>query len=192
MPTAWTPGLPSTTGSSARSAREDARSRRLMDLPGIGPNTASALLASIGVRTRLQERPPGRGLDRARARAVQQRRGGPAWGGSPRQATSLYAQPPGDGRQGDPESGLGEKQDRFSRWAREALVERRGLLEGGGGDCRQECAAGLGGAALWRGFPPQASRTPERAMPKPVFRKQERKPFAPVAAGKSSPMHCMR
>ncbi|WP_186411628.1 transposase, partial [Candidatus Propionivibrio aalborgensis] len=32
----------------AQTAREDARSKRLMQRPGIGPVTASALLASIG------------------------------------------------------------------------------------------------------------------------------------------------
>lgn len=32
----------------AKAAREDARSKRLMKLPGIGPTTASALLASMG------------------------------------------------------------------------------------------------------------------------------------------------
>ena len=32
----------------AKAAREDARSKRLMKLPGIGPVTASALLASMG------------------------------------------------------------------------------------------------------------------------------------------------
>jgi hypothetical protein len=32
----------------AHAAREDARSNRLMQLPGIGPTTASALLASLG------------------------------------------------------------------------------------------------------------------------------------------------
>ncbi len=32
----------------AQAAREDARSKRLMQLPGIGPTTASALLASLG------------------------------------------------------------------------------------------------------------------------------------------------
>lgn len=32
----------------AKAARDDARSKRLMTLPGIGPNTASAMLASIG------------------------------------------------------------------------------------------------------------------------------------------------
>ena len=32
----------------AKAARDDARSKRLMKLPGIGPTTASALLASIG------------------------------------------------------------------------------------------------------------------------------------------------
>ena len=32
----------------AQIVRDDARSKRLMQLPGIGPTTASALLASIG------------------------------------------------------------------------------------------------------------------------------------------------
>ena len=32
----------------AKAARDDARSKRLMELPGIGPNTASAMLASLG------------------------------------------------------------------------------------------------------------------------------------------------
>ena len=104
-------------------AREDARSRRLMDLPGIGPNTASALLASIGG-----------GHDFKNGRQVA------AWIGlTPGQYSSGGTTRLGRiTKAGDRYlrsllvmgakailSGLGEKQDRFSRWAR-SLVERRG------------------------------------------------------------------
>ena len=42
----------------AQAAREDARSKRLMTLPGIGPNTASAMLASIGGGHDFKGNPP--------------------------------------------------------------------------------------------------------------------------------------
>ena len=66
----------------AQVARDDARSRRLMELPGIGPTTASALLASLGG-----------GLDRTHARAAIQprRHGPPGGGGSPGPATATCA-----------------------------------------------------------------------------------------------------
>lgn len=104
-------------------AREDARSRRLMELPGIGPNTASALLASLGG-----------GHDFRNGRQVA------AWIGlTPGQYSSGGTTRLGRiTKAGDRYlrsllvmgarailSGLGDKQDRFSRWAR-SLVERRG------------------------------------------------------------------
>ena len=104
-------------------AREDVRSRRLMDLPGIGPNTASALLASLGT-----------GHDFRNGRQVA------AWIGlTPGQYSSGGTIRLGRiTKAGDRYlrsllvmgakailSGLGDKQDRFSRWAR-SLVERRG------------------------------------------------------------------
>jgi len=107
----------------AQAAREDARSKRLMQLPGIGPITASALLASIGG-----------GHDFANGRQVA------AWMGlTPGQYSSGRTARLGRiTKAGDSYlrsllvmgarailSGLGDKQDRFSRWAR-SLQERRG------------------------------------------------------------------
>ena len=107
----------------AQAAREDARSKRLMQLPGIGPTTASALLASLGG-----------GHDFANGRQVA------AWIGlTPGQYSSGGVTRLGRiTKAGDRYlrsllvmgarailSGLGDKQDRFSRWAR-SLVERRG------------------------------------------------------------------
>lgn len=107
----------------AQAAREDARSRRLMQLPGIGPTTASALLASLG---------GGHEFDSGRQVA--------AWIGLvPGQYSSGGKQRLGRiTKAGDRYlrsllvmgarailAGLGTKQDRFSRWAR-SLVERRG------------------------------------------------------------------
>ena len=107
----------------AQAAKDDARSRRLMQLPGIGPTTASALLASIGG-----------GHDFAKGRQVA------AWVGlTPGQYSSSGKERLGRiTKEGDSYlrsllvmgarvilSGLGDKQDRFSRWAR-SLVERRG------------------------------------------------------------------
>lgn len=107
----------------AQAAKGDARSRRLMQLPGIGPTTASALLASIGG-----------GHDFANGRQVA------AWVGlTPGQYSSGGKERLGRiTKAGDRYlrsllvmgarailSGLGDKQDRFSRWAR-SLVERRG------------------------------------------------------------------
>lgn len=107
----------------AEAAREDARSHRLMQLPGIGPTTASALLASLG--------------------------GGHEFGNG-RQVAAWIGLVPGQYSSGGKSrlgritkagdsylrsllvmgarailAGLGNKQDRFSRWAR-SLAERRG------------------------------------------------------------------
>ena len=107
----------------ARAAREDARSKRLMERPGIGPISASALLASIGG-----------GHDFKNGRQVA------AWVGlTPGQYSSGGKARLGRiTKAGDPYlrsllvmgarailSGLGDKQDGFSRWAR-SLQERRG------------------------------------------------------------------
>jgi transposase len=104
-------------------ARQDERSRRLMQLPGIGPTTASALLASIGI-----------GHDFANGRQVT------AWLGlTPGQYSSGGKTRLGRiTKAGDAYlrsllvmgarailAGLGDKQDRFSRWARQ-LQARRG------------------------------------------------------------------
>jgi transposase len=107
----------------AQVARQDERSRRLMRLRGIGPNTATALLASIGA-----------GHDFKHGRQVA------AWIGLvPSQYSSGGKTRLGwITKTGDAYlrgllvmgarsilAGLGDKQDRFSRWAR-SLVERRG------------------------------------------------------------------
>ena len=107
----------------AQAAKEDARSKRLMQLPGIGPITASALLASLGG-----------GHDFKNGRQVA------AWMGlTPGQYSSGGVTRLGRiTKAGDCYlrsllvmgarailSGLADKQDRFSRWAR-SLVERRG------------------------------------------------------------------
>lgn len=107
----------------AQAARDDARSKRLMERPGIGPVTASALLASIGG-----------GHDFKNGRQVA------AWIGlTPGQHSSGGKARLGRiTKAGDPYlrsllvmgarsilAGLGDKQDGFSRWAR-SLQERRG------------------------------------------------------------------
>ena len=107
----------------AKAAKDDTRSRRLMQLPGIGPTTASALLASIGG-----------GHDFANGRQLA------AWVGlTPGQYSSGGKERLGRiTKAGDRYlrgllvmgarailSGLGDKQDRFSRWAR-SLEARRG------------------------------------------------------------------
>jgi transposase len=107
----------------AQIAREDERSRRLMELRGIGPTTASALLASIGA-----------GHDFKNGRQVA------AWLGlTPGQYSSGGKQRLGGiTKAGDAYlrsllvqgaravmANLGDKQDRFSRWVRN-LIERRG------------------------------------------------------------------
>jgi len=107
----------------AKAAKDDARSKRLMERPGIGPISASALLASIGG-----------GHDFKNGRQVA------AWMGlTPGQYSSGGKARLGRiTKAGDPYlrsllvmgaravlSGLGDKQDGFSRWAR-SLQERRG------------------------------------------------------------------
>lgn len=104
-------------------AREDERCKRLMRLPGIGPTTATAILASLGI-----------GHDFKHGRQVA------AWlgltpgqyssGGKVRLGRITKA---GDGYIRSllvlgaraVLNSLGDKQDRFSRWAR-SLLERRG------------------------------------------------------------------
>lgn len=107
----------------AQAAREDARSKRLMELPGIGPTTASALLASLGG-----------GHDFANGRQVaawigltpgQYSSGGVARLGRITKAGDRYLRSLLVMGARAILSGLRDKQDRFSRWAR-SLVERRG------------------------------------------------------------------
>lgn len=107
----------------SQAAKADARSKRLMQLPGIGPNTASALLASIGA-----------GHDFRNGRQVaawigltpgQYSSGGKARLGRITKAGDRYLRSLLVMGARAVLSGLGDKQDRFSRWARN-LVERRG------------------------------------------------------------------
>lgn len=107
----------------ATAAREDARSRRLMKLPGIGPNTASALIASLGA-----------GHDFRNGRQVaawigltpgQYSSGGKTRLGRITKAGDRYLRSLLVMGARAVLSALGDKQDRFSRWAR-SLVERRG------------------------------------------------------------------
>lgn len=104
-------------------AREDERSRRLMQRPGIGPTTASALLASLGV---------GHEFKNGRQVAAwigltpgQYSSGGKARLGSITKAGDSYLRSLLVLGARAVLNGLGDKQDRFSRWAR-ALQERRG------------------------------------------------------------------
>ena len=107
----------------AQVARDDARSKRLMQLPGIGPTTANALLASLGGAHEFNNgRPvaawigvvPGQYSSGGKARLGRITKAGDAYlrGLLVMGARAIL-------------SGLGDKQDRFSRWARH-LVERRG------------------------------------------------------------------
>ncbi|GAB6852528.1 hypothetical protein JCM10599A_63320 [Paraburkholderia kururiensis] len=107
----------------AEIARADARSKRLMQLLGIGPTTASALLASIGA-----------GHDFKNGRQVaawigltpgQYSSGGKARLGSITKAGDTYLRGLLVNGARAVIASLGEKQDRFSRWVR-TLVERRG------------------------------------------------------------------
>ena len=107
----------------AQAAREDARSKRLMTRPGIGPVTASALLASIG-----------NGHDFKNGRQVaawiglvpgQYSSGGKARLGRITKAGDAYLRSLLVMGARAILSGLGDKQDSFSRWAR-SLQERRG------------------------------------------------------------------
>ena len=107
----------------AHAAREDARSRRLMTHRGLGPVTASALLASIG-----------NGHDFKNGRQVaawiglvpgQYSSGGKARLGRITKAGDNYLRSLLVMGARAILAGLGDKQDGFSRWAR-SLVERRG------------------------------------------------------------------
>ena len=107
----------------AKAAREDARSLRLMQRPGIGPITASALLASIG-----------NGHDFKNGRQVaawigltpgQHSSGGKARLGHITKAGDSYLRSLLVMGARAVLNSIGEKQDYFSCWAR-GLVERRG------------------------------------------------------------------
>ncbi len=107
----------------AQAAREDARSKRLMQLPGIGPTTASALLASLGGAHEFNNGRqvaawiglvPGQYSSGGKARLGRITKAGDSY------LRSLLVM----GARAIL-SGLGEKLDRFSRWAR-SLAERRG------------------------------------------------------------------
>lgn len=107
----------------AEAARQDARSRQLMQLPGIGPTTASALVASLG---------GGHDFKNGRQLAAwvglvpgQYSSGGKARLGRITKAGDAYLRSLLVMGARSVTAGLGEKQDRFSRWAR-SLVERRG------------------------------------------------------------------
>ncbi|TAN71718.1 MAG: IS110 family transposase [Gallionella sp.] len=107
----------------AQAARDDARSKRLMKLPGIGPVTASALLASMG---------GGHDFDNGRQVAAwiglvpgQYSSGGKARLGRITKAGDNYLRSLLVMGARAVLNSIGDKQDRFSRWAR-ALQERRG------------------------------------------------------------------
>ena len=107
----------------AKAAREDARSKRLMKLPGIGPVTASALLSSIGC---------GHDFDNGRQVAAwiglvpgQYSSGGKARLGRITKAGDNYLRSLLVLGARAVLNSIGNKQDRFSRWAR-SLQERRG------------------------------------------------------------------
>ena len=107
----------------AQAARDDERSKRLMKLPGIGPVTASAMLASIG---------GGHDFDSGRQVAAwiglvpgQYSSGGKARLGRITKAGDGYLRSLLVMGARAVLNSLGDKQDRFSRWAR-SLQERRG------------------------------------------------------------------
>ncbi|RFC32114.1 MAG: transposase [Candidatus Nitrotoga sp. MKT] len=111
----------------AQAARDDERSKRLMKLPGIGPVTASAMLASIG---------GGHDFDNGRQVAAwvglvpgQYSSGGKARLGRITKAGDNYLRSLLVMGARAVLNSIGDKQDRFSRWA-QALQERRGYWRG--------------------------------------------------------------
>ena len=171
----------------AQAARDDERSKRLMQLPGIGATTASALLASLGG-----------GHDFKNGRQVaawigltpgQYSSGGKTRLGRITQAGDNYLRsllvmgarrPQWAGREEGPLQPLGEESGGTTR-----------LLEGGGRDRRQERPAGVGGAQVRKEFPDETGRGLNRPTPKKRPQKKKGAPV-PVAAGNESPMHCTR
>jgi transposase len=127
-------------------AREDERARQLMRLSGVGPTTATALLAMIGNGHEFLQ-PAVRGLAGPDARAVQLGRQDPlgAHHQGRRRLPARDADPGGQGR-----ARRGEAQDR----QREPLGARARsttrLLDGGGGRRGEERAPVLGDARARR------------------------------------------
>lgn len=172
----------------AQAARDDARSQRLMQLPGIGPNTANARLASIS---------GGHDFQNGRQVAAwigltpgQYSSGGKTRLGRITQAGDNYLRsllvmgarrPQWAGREEGPLQPLGEESGGTTR-----LLARRG------GDRRQERPAGVGGAQVRRGFSAQTRRGLGRPTPQKASAEGRKELTWPVAAGNESPMHRTR
>jgi len=84
---------------------------------------------------------------------------------------------------------IGDKQDRFSRWAR-SLQERRGYWRAVIAIAAKKRAAGVGGAEVRRRFQIGAG---QGLKTKTVCqRKNSKGIYAPPGGDKESPMHCQR
>ena len=172
----------------AQAARDDARSQRLMQLPGIGPNTANARLASIGGGHDFQN---GRQVAAwTGLRPGQYSSGGKTRLGRITQAGDNYLRsllvmgarrPQWAGREAGPLQPLGEESAGTTR-----LLARRG------GDRRQERPAGVGGTEIRRGFSAQTQRGLGRPTPQKASAEGRKELTWPVAAGNESPMHRTR
>lgn len=130
-------------------AKQSAAARQLMQLPGVGATTATALVATIGRGQEFRVWPPALGLARFGAGPIQLGRQAAArahyQGGGP-----VPAHAP------DPGGALGTAnrhgQDRPSQSLGRAVGSAGGLLEGDRGHRREERSNVLGGAAPRREF----------------------------------------
>jgi transposase len=171
----------------AQSSRDDARSKRLMQLPGIGPTTASALLASIGGAHDFANGrqvaawiglTPGQYSSGGKARLGRITKAGDSYLRSllvmgARRAQRL-------GQQAGSLQSLGAQLGRAAR-----------LLACRGRDCGQERATGVGGAEARRGISPDLERCLNLA-PERLQKTIAKGSTGPPDGGQESPMHCQR
>lgn len=130
-------------------AKESAQARRLMQLPGVGPTTATALVAMIGGGQEVPVRPPAVRLAGPGSRAIQLR-------GQAAPGAHYQGGRPVPAHAADPGGALGaaerRQQERCDEPLGRAAGRPRGLLEGHRGHRSEERPNVLGGAGPRREF----------------------------------------
>ena len=144
--------------------QQDPRCRRLLKNAGIGPLSATALVAAIGNGHEFKN---GRhfsaylGLVPGHSNTGDHTRDAP----DHQARQSLSAHPP------DPRRALGGVRrpppHRPAQPLAQSAAGSQRLQSGGSGAGQQKCTGGVGGAALWRGLPSVAGPSPDASTPPP-------------------------